>query len=231
MAQDGNEWRPVPSGLVAVIKNDPTQPLDPKPFRNPYISGVAFQIHWSDIEPAAGQPNWARLDELFAAARLSHKWVHLLIFPGFFSPKWAAAHAETDQFKIQYGPSVGEPASLPMPWDPEYLRNWFAFVKLVGERYGDRPEFLMIGAAGPTSVSVEFTEPETYPTDIFKWISHHFTSTKYVQAWQQAFETYARIFPNQYISLSHGDGVPIDGEGAYDAQQPAHETRGRWRGP
>jgi hypothetical protein len=221
MGQQGNARKPAPSGLVAVIKNDPTQPLDPKPFRNPYISGVAIQIHWSDIEPARGEPNWARLDALFAAAQTSHKWVHLLIFPGFFSPAWALQGAEQDQFKVQYGPDAGHTMWLPMPYDPVYLGNWFAFVKLVGERYGDHPAFLMIGAAGPTSATDEFTEPDTYPTDITKWMYHHFTSTKYFEAWQQAFETYARTFPNQYISLSHGNGVDIDAEGAYDPEQPS----------
>src|SRR5208283_3435465 len=93
MAQHEYSHRPVPSGLVAAIANDPTQPLDPKPFLNPYVSGVALQIHWSDIEPVRGKPNWDRLDELFAAARFSHKWVHLLVFPGFFSPPWALAGA------------------------------------------------------------------------------------------------------------------------------------------
>jgi len=209
----------VPSGLVAVIPNDPTQPLDPKPFHNPYIRGVALQIHWSDIEPARGKPNWARLDELFAEAQLSHKWVHLLIFPGFFSPAWALEGAVKDKFKIQYGPGAGQTACLPMPWDAVYLGNWFAFVRLLSERYGDRPEFLMIGAAGPTSVSVEFTEPESWP-DILKWMSHHYTATRYIEVWQQTFQTYARAFPNQYVSLSHGNGVMVNAEGVYDPTEP-----------
>src|SRR5579862_3406839 len=47
----------VPSGVVALIANDPDAPqdqqptLDKQPFSKPYISGVAFQIHWSDIQP------------------------------------------------------------------------------------------------------------------------------------------------------------------------------------
>ena len=35
MAQHGYAQKPVPSGLVAVIANDPSQPLDLKPFSNP----------------------------------------------------------------------------------------------------------------------------------------------------------------------------------------------------
>ncbi len=77
----------------------------------------------------------------------------------------------------------------------------------------------MIGATGPTSASDESTEPNSYPTEIQKWLLHHYTSTKYLQAWQRTFETYARTFPNQYISLSaEGAGVQINAEGFYDPQ-------------
>ncbi len=131
-AQLGYAQKPAPWGLAAVIRNDPAQPLDPKPFRNPHIRGVVLQIHWSDIEPAEGKTNWARLDELFAAAQTSHKWVHLLIFPGFWSPPWALQRAEIATFNVQYGPGKGQPKPLPMPWDPAYLGNWFAFLTRVG---------------------------------------------------------------------------------------------------
>ena len=127
---------------------------------NPFISGVAVQINWRDIEPVQGKPDWSKLDELFAAAASSNKWVQLAIFPGFFSPAWALEGAKTDQFPIPYGPGHGTVTSLPMPWDRVYLDRWFAFVKLLGERYGTSPAFRMIAAAGPTSVSEEMTLPQ-----------------------------------------------------------------------
>ena len=51
---------------------------------NPFVSGVAVQINWRDIEPVQGKPDWSKLDALFAAAISSQKWVQLDIFPGFF---------------------------------------------------------------------------------------------------------------------------------------------------
>src|SRR5262249_22810249 len=92
-------------------------------------------------------------------------------------------------------------------------------LNLVAQRYGNRPEFLMIGAAGPTSVSEEFTEPDSDADDA-TWLAHHYTSTKYIQAWRQTFQVYARLFPNQYVSLSHGSGVRINAVGAFDPLEP-----------
>jgi hypothetical protein len=218
-AQHGYELKPVPSGLVAVIKNVANQPLDPKPFLSPYMSGVAIQIYWSDIEPVKGQPNWARLDEVFAAAHESHKWVQLLVFPGFFSPAWALEGAETAQFTAPFGLAKGNAMTLPMPWDPVYLGNYFAFLKQLSDRYGNRPEFLMIAAAGPTSVCDQALLPHT-TADIKLWIQHGYTSTKFIHAWQQAFEVHARLFPNQYVSLSNGSGLKINAEGVYDPSEP-----------
>jgi hypothetical protein len=58
--------------------------LDLRALENPLISGVAFQIHWHDIGPVQGKPDWLKLYQLFAAAASSKKWVQLFIFPGFF---------------------------------------------------------------------------------------------------------------------------------------------------
>ena len=209
-----------PAGLVVVLT---TKDLDDASWRtavaNPSISGVALRIHWSDLEPTEGKPDWTKLDELFAAAALSKKWVQLLIFPGFFTPAWALEGVQSDTFPIQYGPGKGDIMTLPMPWDPVYLKRWFAFVKLVSDRYGTTPAFRMIGAAGPTSVSVETTLPQT-PPDLKKWQADSYTPTKYIGAWQQALQTYATDFPNQYVSLSGlGSGLNLNDQGKRDPSE------------
>src|SRR5581483_4321485 len=198
-----------PSGLVVVLPPaaSPSQSLDLTSLSNPHISGAALQVNWRDIEPAQGTFNWSNLDKLFAAARVSKKWVQLLIFPGFFSPAWALEGVQTDQFPIPYGPGNGTVAKLPMPWDEVYLGRWSAFLKRLSERYGESPEFRVIAAAGPTSVSAEMTLPVT-PQDITQWRNDSYTPDKYIAAWQKIFGMYAEDFPNQCVSLS-APGVPI----------------------
>jgi len=202
-----------PGGLVVVIVDKPKQDrLDLRALDNSSISGVALQIHWGDIEPVEGKPDWTKLDQLFAAAESSKKWVQLLIFPGFFSPPWALEGVKTEQFPIQYGPGAGTVMSLPMPWDNVYLNRWFEFLRLLNEKYGKSPAFRLIGAAGPTSVSAEMTLPSK-PEDMRTWQSDGYTSRKYIEAWQKVFQVYSNELPNQNISFSLGAGLNINNQG------------------
>ncbi len=177
----------VPSGLVVVLppdgRRDRSEEL--QAVNNPFVSGVAVQINWRDLEPVQGKPDWSRLDNVLAAAESSGKWVQLLIFPGFFSPAWALEGVETDLFPIQYGPGHGTVTKLPMPWDRVYLGRWFAFLKQLSERYGKSPAFRVMAAAGPTSVSAEMTLP-VGPPAIAKWRNHGYTPRKYLEACSRA---------------------------------------------
>jgi len=193
--------------------------------KNPLISGVAFQIHWSETEPVRGKPDWSKLDDLFAAAESSKKWVELAIYAGFFSPAWALEGAKTQPFPVQYGPEKGKLMTLPMPWDSVYLDHWFAFLKQVSERYGKSPSFKMIVASGPTSVSDEMTLPES-PEDLKNWQSNSYTPSRYSEAWGKVFRVYAADFPSQYVSLVVGNGLNINDQGQIERGE-AMRTRQR----
>ncbi len=209
----------LPSGLVVVIENKPQQDhLDLQTLDNPFISGVALQIRWRDLEPVQGKPDWSKLDQLFAAAQSSKKWVQLLLFPGFFSPAWALEGAQTAVFPLQYGPGKGTLEKLPMPWDRVYLNHWFDFLKLVSDRYGKSPAFRLIAADGPTSVSAEFTLPGK-PEAVETWLKSGYTPRKYLDSWQKTFQVFAADFPNQYVSLSLGTGLNINDRGKRDGRQ------------
>ncbi len=205
-----------PGGLVVVIIDKPQNPkLDLAALENPCISGVALQIHWADLEPAQGKPEWSKLDQLFAAAKSSQKWVQLLIFPGFFSPEWALKGVKTETFPIQYGPGKGTEMQLPMPWNKTYLNRWFAFLKLLGQRYGKDSAFRVMAAAGPTSVSVEMMLPHQ-AGELKRWQADGYTPAKYKEAWQDVLGECAKDFPDQWISLSDGTALNINDKGKID---------------
>ena len=205
-----------PGGLVVVIADKPQNPtLDLSTLDNPCISGVALQIHWADLEPTKGKPEWSKLDQLFAAADAKHKWVQLLIFPGFFSPSWVLEGVKTETFPIQYGPGKGTDLPLPMPWNKAYLDHWTDFLKLLGGRYGKESSFRVIAAAGPTSVSAEMSLPQK-PADLKTWEADGYTPGRYIEAWQRVFQVCADNLPNQYVSLSLGVGLNINNQGQRD---------------
>jgi hypothetical protein len=195
--------RPRPTGLVAVLTYRSGQPLSLAAFDNLNISGVALQIHWADIQPTEGDPQWATLDTFFAKASASGKWVQLLVFPGFFTPSWAYPATDSARFKLQYGPGSKKdgPQPLPMPWDTTYQANWLAFMQQVASRYGANPQFAILGAAGPTSVSVETTEPNK-PDDRTIWKSMGYTQTRYVGAWNAVLPALAADFPGQFLTIA-----------------------------
>jgi hypothetical protein len=214
-----------PGGLVVVIIDKPqSRSLDLRALSNPCISGVALQIHWAELEPVQGQPEWSKLDQLFAAAKSSHKWVQLLIFPGFFSPAWALqGGVKTQTFPVEYGPGKGTMMPLPMPWDRIYLERWLAFLRLLGERYGRETAFRVMAAAGPTSVSVEMSLPQG-PMNMKPWQSEGYTSRKYMEAWNSVLQACATDFPNQWVSLALGIGLNLNNQGKID-----HGEGGRTR--
>ena len=230
VAKRGQSWavsdHSLPTGLVVVIENRPQEdrPVDLRALDNPSISGAALQIRWRDIEPVQGKPDWSKLDQLFAAAEKANKWVQLLIFPGFFSPPWALEGVKTELFAIQYGPGKGAIERLPIPWDRVYLARWFEFLRQLSDRYGKSPAFRVVAAAGPTSVSAEFSLPNS-PKDIKTWLNLSYTPSKYKEAWQEVFKFFATNFPDQYVSLSLGSGLNINDQGKIDPQEHKRTRR------
>ncbi len=206
----------VPVGISAVNSVDSLRsgkPFDTSDatlnaYANPNTSGVTFRTSWADVEPKEGKFDYSKLDTVFDNAEKHSKWVELILIPGFGTPAWAMKDVKSDVFAISYGRGAGTSESLPAPWDKTYLTRWFAFLKAISERYGDRPSFRMIAAAGPTSVSAEMSLPDD-SDGIAKWKKLGYTSDKYINAWKQTFSAYSYTFPRQYFSLALHRGLPI----------------------
>ncbi len=179
-------------------------------YTNPNTSGVTFRTSWADVEPADGKFDFSKLDNVFASAEKNGKWIDLILIPGFGTPSWALQGVQSVKLAIPYGPgsAAGTLQPLPVPWDSTYLSRWFAFLKVLGQRYAAKTSFRMIAAAGPTSVSAEMSLPNS-PDDIAQWKKINYTSQKYIDAWKQTFSAYASTFPHQFFSLALYPGLPI----------------------
>jgi len=203
---------PAPGGLVAVAGNFPTGKVDNRVFTHPNINGVAYVLTWNQLEPQRGKIDWSTLDTVFADAALNHVWVQLVLVPGFDTPDWALQGVATACFPIPYGFGSGQKELLPMPWDEVYLHRWFIFLREVSVRYASNPALRMIAAAGPTSVSAEFTLPN-WPPDLGPWIRLGFKPSRYIAAWSETLLVYRSLFPNQYLTLTLGGPLDIDEHG------------------
>jgi len=177
-------------------------------YTNPNTSGVTFRTSWADVEPEGGKFDFSKIDVVFAEAEKNGKWVELILIPGFGTPPWAVQGVQSAMFVVGYGPGAGTSLPLPVPWDRTYLSRWFAFLKVIGDRYAGRATFRKIAAAGPTSVSAEMSLPDSV-SDIAQWTQFGYTSEKYLESWRQTFRAYSTTFPHQYFSLALHQGLPI----------------------
>jgi len=187
-------------------------------YANPNTSGLTFRTSWADVEPEEGKFDFSKIDTILANAEKNGKWVRLILVPGFGTPGWALQGVQSGMFSIQYGPGAGKAKTLPIPWDRVYLNRWFAFLKQLSARYGKSPALRLVAATGPTSVSDEFTLPNSQQ-DLKTWQRDSYTPSKWIGAWQKVFQVYAADFPNQYVSLSFGGGLPINDQGKIDARE------------
>jgi hypothetical protein len=217
--------RPAPRGFVCVkdlvSHQGKALAFDPAVFANPVIAGVTARVPWSAIQPTAKSAyDWSILDGVYQAASAANKIVELLLIPGYYTPSWALAQLPaTEQaiFTVPYGGLVGQSLPLPVPWSTTYQEFWATFVQALATRYAGQSLTALVGVAGPTSVSDEFSLPDD-PASVTLWQSLGYTSTKYVAAWQTAFALYTSAFPEQWLSIALHPCLPIDANGASDSR-------------
>jgi hypothetical protein len=230
---------PAPSGVIAYDIYNAKQGIEPFPSSIfDKVSGVDLSIGWDDLEPdVTGSPlgvatpvQWSVLNCLFAEADHYGKFVILTMVPGFHTPGWALDNVDAPEFAFQYHePPYPAAAALPEPWNQTYLSRWYAFLRKVAKEYDANPEFEMVAAAGPTSVSTEMSLPNgtgdpallntvitvgstvvhVDGSDVTMWRALHYSPDVDEAAWAESFKEYAEIFPDKYISFALTNGLPI----------------------
>jgi hypothetical protein len=172
------------------------------------VDGIVIRTFWSNVQPTPDRFDWSFIDSQVQAASDSSKKVILLVLPGAFTPQWALQGVQSAQFVVDYGFVQGTTITLPMPWDATYLNRWFAFVRVLGQRYDSNPAVVNIPASGPTSISEEMSLPND-PTAVAQWKQLGYSLQEYEDAWQQTLAAYVQSFPTTQISLTFYPGLPI----------------------
>ncbi len=163
---------------------------------------------------------------------------HVSFVPGFATPQWALDEITLQaNFCIEYGfvpfvAKAGDSSALPMPWDTTYQALWSNFLQQVSLRYASNPQFNMIAAAGPTSISEEMSLPGAGVPDNCTaanqttWEAQmpKYSPEKYVASWNSVFSTYASFFPGQFVSLAVYPGLVYPGLASKYAPYPKTDT-------
>jgi hypothetical protein len=183
-------------------------PIQSATYNNPAVDGIVIRTFWSSVQPAPDRFDWSFIDTQVQAASASGKKVILVVLPGAFTPQWALQGVQSAQFVVDYGFEQGTTVTLPMPWDAIYLKRWFAFVQVLGQRYDSNPAVVNVPAAGPTSISEEMSLPND-TTAMAIWKRLGYSLQKYEDAWHQTLAAYVQSFPTTQISLTFYPGLPI----------------------
>jgi hypothetical protein len=182
--------------------------IQPATYTNPAVDGIVIRTFWSSVQPASDRFDWSFIDSQVQAASAAGKKVILVVLPGAFTPQWALQGVQSAQFVVDYGFDQGATVTLPLPWDATYLERWFAFVRVLGQRYDSNPAVVNVPATGPTSISEEMSLPND-PAALATWKQLGYTMEKYENAWRQALAAYVQAFPTTQVSLTFYPGLPI----------------------
>ena len=97
------------------------------------VNGVSWVFRWRDIEPSNGVFDWSAVDAAINASAGSGRKTMLRVDAGAFSPSWVP-----NQLTFSFKPSGQQPymkVTMPRTWDPTYIADWTAFIKVYGARY------------------------------------------------------------------------------------------------
>ena len=226
----------MPSGLVAWDIYRPGETSFPSDIfaraNKGDFAGLDFAIQWCNLEPQPNRFDWTPIETVMNEAQKAGMFVTLSVIPGFETPRWVFRQpgVQYTESSFSYHNVVKPPQLLPLPWNTAYLNLWYEFLRHMASEFRNDRNFVMVAAGGPTSVSDEMSlpywtgetttppdEPPDYDlaqkalggSDIAMWEALGYDPATYVAAWARTFSMYRKIFPNQYMSLSLIDGLPI----------------------
>jgi hypothetical protein len=206
---------------------------------NRYINGVYLKQTWRNVEPVDGAYDWAVLDKQVKIAEASGKKIALSLQAGTEAPAWIYAEGAKPFHTVTTEGANGNfcrPQTVPVPWDPVFLKKWTALVAAFGARYARDPEVSEVKISGidittnetnmPRSTGVTLTKKKgaaagrvcKLPNDVANWIAYGYTQAKVFGAWKQIAASFATAFPKQSLTVMTGvHSMPsIGADGRYD---------------
>jgi Beta-galactosidase len=187
------------SGIYDLLPGDtvekPAKNLPGNPcWSNPNIAGVVLRGSWGKFEPAANQYDWSYLDTGVSLAQANNKKIAISVQAGVGSPEWLY-DLGAKRFHV---PGFG---TMPLPWDPIFVKYWAPFVAALGARYDGISvvTYVTMGSVGRLE--------EAYLCTTLPCV-HAFNAAGGVTSWTPAAESitdmYAAAFPNTPFLYAFG---------------------------
>lgn len=166
------------------------------------IDGFSLRAGWSEVEPREGTYDWSRFDPVIALAAERGKKIMLRVLPGVRSPEWVyAAGAARFEFEdiSPYHATAGEILSMPVPWDPVYLKKWLEFVAAFGAKYADHPAVTIVAVTGPATGG-EMHLADKQGADA--WLAAGYSDAVLVETWKKVIDGFSAAFPRQRLTVA-----------------------------
>jgi len=208
--------------------------------KDPNIDGAFIQDVWADVEPEPQRYDWSRLDDQLAKVKSLGKKVSISISAGGSTPQWvydSGAQSFKTVIVQRKNPQFCEPITIPIPWDPIFLRAWTDFVAAFGRRYANNPSVALIKITGINYHSAETQLPRDeekdvssvdgsrtchIPDQISQWAARGYTSTRIVDAFHTIANAFGRAFPDVPLAIMTGtNAFPALGPDGRPAAQAA----------
>lgn len=148
---------------------------------NPTVDGLSGRFRWSGVNPSQGKYDFRLIDKVAGEAKKRGKKWTLRIMAGTNAPRWLDCPTFRD----------GD-SSFPLPWCREYERQYQQLMMVLGARYANDPDLVMVHVAGfDRSSEMHMPKSRDWPT------------SKMTAAWQHRIDSTAAAFPRQLICLNH----------------------------
>ena len=126
--------KPDPAGIIRLFSTDVDNPEDSPSWTNPNLDGMRLRPVWSDVQPTQATLDWSSIDEIMELATQHGKFIGLSVTAGVTTPQWVYDNGAT-----KYHLQDGSERSMPIPWDDEFMTQWSALVRAIGQRYDGNP--------------------------------------------------------------------------------------------
>lgn len=187
------------------------------------VTGITVMAYWSELNPAPGVYNWARLDTMCSRASANNKLIAFNIGTGSRSPGWVINNSGALTFKeFKHVSTQSKPTPVeilqPIVFRPAYIADISRFIADFGAHCRAQTywkDIVLVSCGGISRTTEEIRLPcqddvkigaytSTNATRL--WGSVGYTSDTVISAFNKIADAWIAAFPKRVISYSFING-------------------------